>query len=132
MTTDKDLQRAREQAQAQLETLREMVKALNNGTDYEGQDASEAIQEDPLSVEIRTDWHTPGDGNNKPTEYTILLCTGGPAVRIIGDLDQYCQPETTKLEYQDWFTPWTRYLTDDDEEADMVTYANQFYYEEVS
>jgi hypothetical protein len=30
--------------------------------------------------------------------------TGGPAVRITGDLADYGEPETASIEYQDWFT----------------------------
>jgi hypothetical protein len=42
----------------------------------------------------------------KPSEFMILLCTGGPAVRIRGELDRYSEPEKPRIEYQDWFTPW--------------------------
>ena len=89
----------------------------------------QSISEDPLSVEVRADWHTPGDEGNKPTEYNILLCTGGPACRIIGDLDEYQQPDTAKIEYQDWFTPWEALLPLEDEEHEaLLTYARQFYF----
>ena len=109
----------------------EMVQALKNGEEIDGQDPAERIQEDPLSVEVRSDWHSPGDENDKPTEYTILLCTGGPAVRIIGELDEHGQPETATIEYQDWFTPWERYSdTSDEEDEALLTYAQQFYYGE--
>ncbi|GAI79740.1 unnamed protein product [marine sediment metagenome] len=91
--------------------------------------ARQSISEDPLSVQVRSDWHTPGDEDNKPTEYTILLCTGGPACRIIGDLDGFQQPDTAKLEYQDWFTPWAGYhdATLEDGET-LLSYAQQFYF----
>ena len=109
----------------------EMVQALKNGEEIDGQDPAERIHEDPLSVEVRSDWHSPGDGNDKPTEYNILLCTGGPAVRIIGELDEHGQPETATIEYQDWFTPWERYGdTSDEEDEALLTYAQQFYYRE--
>ncbi len=122
---------AKDQARAQLDSIMEMVKALENGEEIDGQDPTDRIQEDPLSVEVRSDWHSPGDGNNKPTEYTILLCTGGPAVRIIGKLDEYGQPETAELEYQDWFTPWERYRdTNSEEDEALLTYARHFYYGE--
>jgi len=123
--------RAKDQARAQLDSIMEMVNALNKGEEIDEQDPHEAIQEDPLSVEVRLDWHSPGDGNDKPTEYNILLCTGGPAVRIIGELDEYGEPETAKLEYQDWFTPWVRYAnTSSEEDEALLTYAREFYYRE--
>ncbi len=119
---------ARDQARSQLDSIVEMVAALEAGEEYEGQDAQDAIQEDPLEVCVRTDWHTPGEQDNQPTEYYILLCTGGPACRIIGDLDRG-QPDTAKIEYQDWGTPWTRYGdTTDEEDAALLTYAQQFYF----
>ena len=93
--------------------------------------AKQAIQEDPLSVEVRTDWHAVGAEDDKPTDYNILLCTGGPACRIIGELDEYGQPDSAKIEYQDWFTPWEVLLPLESEEHDaLLTYARQFYFGE--
>lgn len=93
------------------------------------EEAQQTIQEDPLSVQVRSDWHNPGDAH-LPTEYEILLCTGGPACRIIGELDEYQQPSTAVIEYQDWFTPWESYHnTNGDEDAALLTYARQFYFE---
>lgn len=90
--------------------------------------ARQSIEEDPLSVQVRTDWHTPGE-ESESTEYEILLCTGGPAVRIVGDLDWNHQPETAQIEYQDWFTPWERYSnTTSEEDEALLTYARQFYF----
>lgn len=132
---------ARDQARAQLDGIVELINALEKT--QQGEEAEiegykldedavrERINEDPLSVEVRTDWHSVGDNDNKPTEYNILLCTGGPACRIIGDLDEYGQPMTAKIEYQDWFRPWTQYReTTDEEDAALLTYAQQFFYGE--
>ena len=92
--------------------------------------ARQSIQEDPLSVQIRGSWHTPGE-KDEAMEYEILLCTGGPACRIVGDLGQYNEPDTAKIEYQDWFTPWVRYAaTSSEEDEALLTYARQFYFEE--
>lgn len=91
-------------------------------------DARQRIEEAPLSVQVRSDWHNPGE-DSSATEYEILLCTGGPAVRIVGDLDEHNQPENVKLEYQDWFTPWIRYgNTSSDEDSLLLEYANCFYF----
>ena len=80
--------------------------------DCEDEDAArERINEDPLSIEVRTDWHTPGQtADEDPTEFCILLCTGGPAVRIVGELDQG-SPSRPRLEYQDWGTGWTELVS---------------------
>jgi len=91
--------------------------------------ARQAINEDPLCVEVRSDWHTPGE-DNEAAEYTVLLCTGGPAVRIRGDLNRD-EPENAVLEYQDWFTPWEQYHNTTRDEGDaLLTYARQFYFGE--
>ena len=128
MTIDTDTDTAKGQAQAQLESIRGMVKAMEDGEEWEGMDPEEAIAEDPLEIAIRADWHSPGDEADMDLEYKILLCTGGPAARIIGGLDQWKQPNSVALEYQDWGTPWTELWTDSDEDAAMLTYARQFYF----
>ena len=93
-------------------------------------DARQSISEDPLSLQVRSEWHTPGE-DEAPTEYELLLCTGGPAVRITGELSQHQEPETAKIEYQDWFTPWVRYAnTSSEEDETLLTYGRQFYYGE--
>jgi hypothetical protein len=94
--------------------------------------AREVIQQDPLSVEVRSGWYTPGadDEARKPEQYTILLCTGGPACRLIGELDGHGQPETVRVEHQDWFTPWTEYRPEPDEVDALLTYARCFYFGE--
>lgn len=128
MTTDTD--RAEGQAKAQLQSIREMVKALEDGEEYDGQDAEEAIQEDPLEVSVRADWHSPGDEQDVDLEYKILLCTGGPAVRIVGDLGRWKEPDNARLQYQDWGTGWETLYTDDEEDDALLTYARQFYFGE--
>jgi hypothetical protein len=71
-------------------------------------DARQRISEDPLSVEVRSDWTSPGE-TLEAAEFCILLCTGGPAVRIVGELNRG-EPCRAWLEYQDWGTPWTQYF----------------------
>ena len=129
METDTD--RAEGQAKAQLESIREMVKALEDadaGDDEDARDeARETIHEDPLSVEVRSDWHIPGD-DAEDTEYRILLCTGGPAVRIVGELGAYNEPDTADIQHQDWFTPWVSLPTDTEEEEALLAYVRCFYW----
>ncbi len=105
------------------EELAELVDAAG---DCESEDeARERIQEDPLSVEVRSDWASPGE-ELTPGEFCILLCTGGPAVRIRGELDHHGEPSRAWLEYQDWGTPWTHYWQA--EGATLCEYAGHFYY----
>lgn len=119
------------EALAQLNSIMQIVNALVDADpDSKAyQNALTAIYEDPLSVEVRSGWYAPTAGDKpQPEEYCILLCTGGPAVRIIGGLDQYLTPEWARLEYQDWGTPWTAFNLPDQELAAVLVYAAQFYY----
>ena len=115
------------QAGAQYESIVEMVKALNSKSEKKQEEARERIEEDALCVEVRSAW-TPLDRKLEPHEYSILLCTGGPAVRIFGTLDLHNEPLTARLEFQDWGTPWTEYY-DTDEEM-LLAYARCFYFGE--
>ena len=66
------------------------------------------IADHPLSVMVRSDWTQPGDSLDA-AEFQILLCTGGPAVRIIGDLDQGV-PCSARMEYRTWGTDWIQHF----------------------
>ena len=134
--------RAESQAKSQLEGIRELVAAYRKAQETgEPQDIDayrepadedtirQTIEEDALSVEVRSDWHMPG-GDSDNAEYNILLCTGGPACRVIGRLNEYGAPESARIEYQDWFTPWENYHLTDEEERDVLEYACCFYFGE--
>lgn len=83
--------------------------------------ARQAIEEDALSVQVRSGWHAPGE-EGEAEEFEILLTTGGPALRIIGDLGQYSQPERPRLEMQDWFIPWQEVVIDPEGYAALRAY----------
>lgn len=90
----------------------------------------ERINELPLSVQVREDWHDVGD-KGEVAEFNVLLSTGGPALRIVGDLDQNNCPADPKLQWQDWGTPWTDYDSDLEDSADALQwFVEQFYYGE--
>lgn len=61
---------------------------------------TEQMYEEPLSIEVGG-WWSPGE-EPEPSEFRILLSTGGPACRLVGSID--C--DGTTLEAQDWFIPW--------------------------
>ena len=127
MTTTTDT-RAEAQARSQLEGIKNLVADLENDDAVDdGQPASERIQGDPLSIAVRSGWQPPGS-SFEAEEYQILLCTGGPAVRIIGELGPYDVPENAEIEYQDWFTSWTPLGIYGDDEDAVLTYARQFYF----
>lgn len=106
--------------------LRELEEA---GGEFESRDdAYERIQEDPLSVEVRTGWYAPGS-DATPEKFSILLCTGGPAVRIVGELDDNLTPSRAWIEYHDWGTSWTQLFNQIEQET-LLTYCQQFYFGE--
>lgn len=115
------------QARAQLESITAMVAKLNSRNEDTREEGQTEIQEDALSVEVRSGWHQPG-AKMTASEFCILLCTGGPAVRIIGELNHHNEPENAKLEHQDWGTPWTEYRTSSDEDDVLLDYCRQFYF----
>ncbi len=129
MAASQDAQnRAENQAKAQYESICEMVEALDTKNDSQRDDAMQAIQEDALDVQVRSDWHSPSSlTSTPPSEYFILLCTGGPAVRITGYLDEHMQPYTAEIEYQDWFTSWETFPCS---KAPLLTYVMQFHFGE--
>lgn len=95
------------------EELAELVAAVTlDGEEVDEETARQRIEEDPLSVLVRSGWYSLGaeDADTKPEEFEILLSTGGPAVRIIGNLDENGEPTRARLEVQDWGKPWTEYF----------------------
>jgi len=128
MTTAEDTERAKSQAQAQLESIKELVKELENASEGTCDEARQAILEDPLSVEVRSGWHTPGDRSGDE-EYMILLCTFAVvAVRIIGSRDPWAEPDSAHIEYHNWGTPWIRLPTSGDDDDALLDYARTFYF----
>lgn len=133
------------QAKIKLEQIVEMVKTLRKAGNLDGGQEAEKerdrartqIHESVLSVEVRTDWHELGADDLKPTHYKLLLCWGGPAVQIFGELTEPGEVETAELQHQDWGTPWTSvnlwYEFGGDAEnlrAALLEFASQFYFGE--
>jgi hypothetical protein len=147
---NEETERARDQAAAQLAGITEMMQRLeaadagpeqfdvaNHGDSgpwqhaKEYEEVREEIVTSALSVEVCTDWHGVGAVDAaKPTHYKILLCWGGPAVQIIGTLDDFNYPDRAQLQYQDWFTEWLDYPLTQEEEETVVKYACEFYFDE--
>src|SRR2546423_9666736 len=133
---NEDTERAEQQAGAQLASIEDLVACLDHAESCDdaacGADCPhdvDAITGDALDVQVRGEWHTPGaiDGC-APYEYKILLCWGGPSVQIVGKLDEYNQPDSATLQYQDWFTEWMDYPLTEEEEETLITSAHQFYF----
>lgn len=102
------------------------LKALAGDCKSEDE-ARERIQEDTLAIEVRSGWTPLGD-TLTADEFMILLSTGGPATRIMGELDEYGEPRRAWLEVQDWFQPWTQFIGADQDV--LLAYARCFYFGE--
>lgn len=80
------------------------------------EEAETRIMEDPLSIEFRSGWVT-DKSEMEAEEFCILLSTGGPASRIVGEIRDG-QAHRPRLEVQDWGTVWTEFQhTSEDIEA---------------
>lgn len=101
---------ARANARSWYNSIVEMVEALaqaDANRDGIAQDsAREAITESVLSVEVRRPWQCAGGEIEPPVEYRILLTTGGPALKLTGELSEHGEPETAELQMWDWGLPW--------------------------
>jgi hypothetical protein len=104
--------------------LAELEDAAGDCTDESK--ARQAIQDDPLEVRVRSNWTSPGE-TLEAGEFMILLCTGGPAVRIVGELNRG-EPCRAWLEYQDWGTPWTQWFGASSDT--LCEYASNFFFGE--
>lgn len=123
---DKD--HAQEQAQAQFASIQDLMKALSYAEQqdvviYEDTEMTEAdirqrIMENALDVQVIE-------------TYEILLCWGGPAVKISGQLNKHMTPETAELQYQDWGTPWTTYSLNTKDEKLLLEYAQQYSFKNI-
>lgn len=112
-----------------LETIRDQLQRLKDACQSKEQSAYETIREEilesPLAVDVRSGWHSVG-AQAEPEEFQILLTTGGPALRIVGDLGQFNCPERSRMEWQDWGTSWTEYGPADS--ATLDAWVAQFWF----
>lgn len=120
-------------ARAWLSDISAMIAALNAAEAADGErdaidDARQAIDESILSIMVRDSWRHPDHvAECGPAEYELLLTTGGPALRIRGEVENG-EPTSARLQYQDWFTPWTDLDLTAAEYADVTAFAQNFDY----
>jgi hypothetical protein len=121
-----------ENAKAWYASIVDMLAKLDaaRGNDHEGEieEAEQTIYESVLSVMVRDGWRQPGGEigpNGDAEEYEILLTTGGPGLRIWGKLSEHGEPQTAELQFQDWFTPWSRHPAC---EETLIRFASCFYF----
>ena len=127
---------ARANAQGWYDSIVEMAEALAqadaNCDDIAQDSARDAITESVLWVEVRSDWHDVVIVERaKPDEYRILLTTGGPALQLVGALNEYGEPETAELQMRDGGVPWQAWCPEAPTAAQtLLTFARCFYFGE--
>lgn len=87
-----------------------------NTTQERQEEIREEIEQEPLSVEVRSGWASVG-GEMEAEEYRVLLSWGGPSLQIVGNLGEYNQPSSFAVQHQDWGTPWETVFPSIDETA---------------
>lgn len=88
------------------------------------------VQEWPLSVDVRsTSWVSVG-AEMEADEFRILLSTGGPSMRITGDIGQHGEPCNPLMQVQDWFKPWTTCDTTEEQDEALLWFCSEFYFGE--
>jgi len=86
---------------------------------------------EPLSILVRDDWRIPHTNARKSAvEYELLMTTGGPAARIVGDLNDYGDVTSATIQCQDWFTKWATVALNEKQNEALLAYAASFYFAE--
>lgn len=109
----------------EAEELAELEDQAGDCTDR--YDAETRIQEDPLSIEYRSGWVSSRE-DMEPEEFCILLSTGGPASRIVGEIRDG-QAHRPRLEVQDWGTAWTEFQHNSEDIEALEAYCACFSFE---
>jgi hypothetical protein len=120
-------QEAKAQVQSVLSLMNRLWAAQDEDDWQQVEEIQERIYEEPLEVSVRSDWHTPGE-TGEPSEYRVLLCTGGPHVEIRGDLNRHGEPDTARVLSNDWFEGNQRLPLEEDEAEAVMEFARCFYY----
>jgi hypothetical protein len=119
---------ARNQTALTSEEVDEFIALETAAGDCESRDdAEQRIQESSLEITLSGEWNL-GDTPKADKAY-ILLGTGGPATRIVCELDVTMEPHRAYIQAQDWGTQWTDCLGVIDQDT-LLTYCQQFYFGE--
>ena len=130
-------------ARSQMESILEMYRAYwaieNDEADtveLDGQefddvdDIQERAMESVLSVDMRSGWTACGNAM-EAEEFRIVLCTGGPEVVILGQINQHDEPTDPVINHRDWGTTYQGYYSDADDADDALEwFCRQFYFGE--
>ena len=124
---DVDAEQSDEDLREELALAIEKKRFEPSDFNFDEDSAREEIENSPLSVQVRSGWHSPGE-DGEDEEFEILLTMGGPALRILGELNEYREPDRAWLQYQEWGIPWTQYF--DVEQETLLAFCRCFYFGE--
>lgn len=95
---------AEEQDESEFDDLREIEATLVEA-DLKGaadaEDVEDAIQELPLSIELRSGWHTIGE-DLEAAEVRVVLTYGGPSCEIRADYDPQTGCSRPRVLWTEW------------------------------
>ena len=109
------------------------LNSLNPTTEEQENRIEEITQEvlnSALSLEFRSGWYSSLYDRvriGEPEEFKILLTWGGPALRVIGEIEEN-YAVNPKLQFQDWGTPWTDLEITEDQQDALNWFCNCFYF----
>jgi len=92
----------------------------------DGDEKWDAAAERPLSVLFRSGWSSGSEFVADGGQCEILLGTGGPAVRIMADIDGKKGIVNPRVEAQNWGVPWTECKATGDQEKALRAFVAHF------
>jgi hypothetical protein len=111
-------------AAANPEDAAELAALDTAAGDHADRDSAEQrIAEDPLSIRV---FGERVDGVWQADRVEVLLATGGPAVRVMAELDEHGEPSRAWLEVQDWGKPWTHHYGGEGSGETLLSYCQAF------
>ena len=108
-------------------TYLESLNVTTNEDEEKLEEIRESVLNSALSVEFRSGWYSSPEDETKAEEFKILLTWGGPALRIIGEIEENFAVNP-KLQFQDWGTLWTDFEITEDQQKALNWFCNCFYF----
>jgi len=103
---------------------------LQSENELDAEKIRDQLHELPSSVQVRSGWTDLVSQKFTPEEFKIELSGGGPATRIIGELDSYGEVWAVKAQHQNWGIPWTDLELSKEQARAVTWFARLFYFGE--
>tara|TARA_Y100000401_G_C8251555_1_gene188432 strand:+ start:95 stop:517 length:423 start_codon:yes stop_codon:yes gene_type:complete len=108
----------------------ESLNPTTNEQEKRLEEIRENVINSALSVEFRSGWYSELYDRvriGEPAEFKILISWGGPALRVIGEIEENFAINP-KLQYQGWGTPWTDFKITENQQDALNWFCNCFYF----